>query len=208
MYGVLGNLFIRWLWGHRSPASLIMYVVRSTFFALVEDPSVIPAALHCISHALPQSSEAFLLLFFFWGSSIGYGVDTDLYFISIHKAGVFIIHVVFHTLPIPLISYVVKTILLILQQFNFPEILRTELELQQVKRYLIRVTPTLGYPYIVQLCTPRVTGNFSPLEYDSQEWRTKFERSKYTKGISMLTGLDLFLLHLRNSGNYGLALKR
>lgn len=24
-------------------------------------------------------------------------------------------------------------------------------------------------PYIVQLCTPRVTGNFSPLEYDSQE---------------------------------------
>ena len=42
--------------------------------------------------------------------------------------------------------YVVETILLILQQFNFPEILRTELELQQVKRYLSRVTPTLGYP--------------------------------------------------------------
>lgn len=29
----------------------------------------------------------------------------------------------------------------------------------------------------------------------------QIERSKHTKGISMLTGLDLFLLHLRNSGN-------
>lgn len=44
----------------RAPTARVAYNVRCD---LVEDPSDIPVALHCMSHALPQSSEAFLLYF-------------------------------------------------------------------------------------------------------------------------------------------------